>query len=168
MVALDGVRGADRDSVAGAEDREVVFRDGPSLRSDRVLAGEDKRHRGVGGVPWQHELGAAREGPPALGLALGEPVDSASLALPRLLEVFSVWEHGLTDALLVRFGSDAATAPAALRRRASVTARAAMSAIRSSLQRYRAAHPRGGGSQAELAELLHDSFVLLTEGCPAS
>jgi len=131
----------------------------------RALAGRPRDE-----APTESVLAALRtligpEGPPALAASLAGPVSGvrARLGLIRLL---TQWEQGIADTLLTRWGIDPATAPAGPRLRATVTACAATSALRGSVQLYRARH--GSGLETDLLmPIVEEAFAVLGAGFPA-
>jgi AcrR family transcriptional regulator len=104
------------------------------------------------------------DGPPALAASLTGPVTGlrARIGLVRLL---AQWEQGIADALLTRWGYQPRQAPDEARLRAVVTACATTSALRSSIQIYRARRPGPGLEPATLIPIVEQAFEVLAAGC---
>lgn len=105
------------------------------------------------------------EGPPALANSLAGPATGirARIVLFRLL---AQWEEGIGDALLARWGAVPGHTSDDLRARATVTAAAATSALRSSVQLYRARYPGGALDPVRILAVVEASFAVLAAGCP--
>ncbi len=96
-------------------------------------------------------------------LESGPSVDP--VAAGRLAEVLVDWEESLSDVLLERFGRETGAAPTPqLALRASVVARAAVSAARATIWTVQLANASGLPT-AEAAEVLRDAFAVLATGC---
>ena len=96
-------------------------------------------------------------------LESGPSVDP--VAARRLAEVLVDWEDSLSDVLLERFGRATGAAPTPqLALRASVVARAAVSAARATIRTVQLANASGSAT-AEMAEVLRDAFAVLAGGC---
>ena len=106
------------------------------------------------------------DGPPALATSLAGPATGirARIVLFRLL---AQWEEGIADTLLSRWGAVPGLSTETLRHQATVTAAAATSALRSSVQVYRS---RYGGTDLHTGRILaviEESFAVLGAGCPS-
>jgi AcrR family transcriptional regulator len=96
-------------------------------------------------------------------LESGPSVDP--VAANRLAEVLVDWEDSLSGVLLERFGRTTGAAPTPqLALRASVVARAAVSAARATIRTVQLANASGLPT-AETAEVLRDAFAVLSAGC---
>jgi AcrR family transcriptional regulator len=104
------------------------------------------------------------DGVPALGASLaGGPAGlRARLGLVRLL---LTWEQGIADTLLARRGLDPGQASDPDRLAAVVTACAATSALRSSVQIYRSRYPGTGLESRDLLPIIEQAFAVLAGGC---
>jgi AcrR family transcriptional regulator len=104
------------------------------------------------------------DGVPALGPSLAGPATGlrARLGLMRLL---IDWEQGIADTLLARRGLDPAQAAEPDRLSAVVTACAATSALRSSVQLYRRRYPGVGLDSPDLIPIVEQAFAVLAGGC---
>lgn len=125
--------------------------------------------RPAGEPPLESILAALRtvlgdDGPHRIADDLAGP--GASLrSLAGLVRMLAQWERGIADTLLTRWGVDRTSATEAQQLRASVTAAAAMAALRTSVQAYRARY--GGPLDARLlTPILEQAFTTLGEGCP--
>jgi hypothetical protein len=107
------------------------------------------------------------DGPPALGASLTGPATGirARLGLVRLLVQ---WEQGIADTLLTRQGLDPGQAPEADRLSAVVTACAATSALRSSVQIYRSRYGGTGLETERLVPIIEQAFAVLASGFSGS
>ena len=104
--------------------------------------------------------GLHRSGRPGQLAALTPPAGTAPTG--RMLQVFAEWESGLIEVLLAREPSEH-DEHAVLR--AEVTARAALAALRSAANRYRAvADP---ADESAYAALVVEAFNVLAQGCSA-
>ena len=89
----------------------------------------------------------------------------APVAASRLAKVLVDWEDRLSDVLLDRFVGMTGAAPTQeLVLRASVVARAAVSAIRASIRMVQIANS-SGSPEADTAETLREAFEILADGC---
>ena len=102
-------------------------------------------------------------GPPALLASLARPVAGVRARL-SLLRLLADWEQGMADMLLTRAGFDPAKAPESERLRAVVTACAATSALRASVQIYRVRYPGRGLDTARLLPIVEQAFATLEAG----
>jgi AcrR family transcriptional regulator len=114
-------------------------------------------------TPWSAILAALRtligpDGPPALAQSLASPVEGirARLSMIRLL---AEWEQGIADTLITRADHQPATEQDRLR--AVVTACAATSALRASVQIYRSRYPGRGIDTARLLPIVEQPFAVL-------
>jgi AcrR family transcriptional regulator len=107
------------------------------------------------------------DGVPALGGSLAGPAAGirARLGLVRLLVQ---WEQGIADTLLARRGLSPGQAPEAERLRAVVTACAATSALRSSVQIYRGRYGGNGLDAERLVPIIEQAFAVLASGFSGS
>lgn len=106
------------------------------------------------------------DGPPSVAASLTGP-GSGLRARLGLLRLLAAWEQGIADTLLTRRGLDPASAPEADRLAAVVTACAATSALRSSVQVYRGRYPGDALDRERLIPIVEQAFTLLAEGFPA-
>jgi AcrR family transcriptional regulator len=110
-------------------------------------------------------LGALRtligpDGPPALAASLAHPVTGLRARM-NLIRLLAEWEQGIADTLLIRSGPDVAGDEQRLR--AVVTACAATSALRASIQIYRGRNPGRGLDTAELLPIIEQAFAVLDQ-----
>jgi AcrR family transcriptional regulator len=104
------------------------------------------------------------DGPPDLASSMAGSLDGARARI-SLVRLLADWEEGIADTLLARRGMNPATAAQADRLRAVVTACAATSALRSSVQIYRTQHPDPVLSPVHLAPIIDQAFAVLVDGC---
>ena len=96
-------------------------------------------------------------------LESGPAVDP--VAASRLAKVLVDWEDRLSDVLLDRFVRVTGTAPTQeLVLRASVVARAAVSAVRASIRLVQIAN-ESGSPETDTAATLREAFEILADGC---
>jgi AcrR family transcriptional regulator len=115
-------------------------------------------------------LGALRtligpDGPPALAASLAHPVTGLRARM-HLIRLLAEWEQGIADTLLIRGGLDSGGSDVAgeeQRLRAVVTACAATSALRASIQIYRGRNPGRGVETAELLPIIEQAFAVLDQ-----
>lgn len=123
------------------------------------------RHRPADEPPLLSILAALRTVLGSAGIAgdLAGPVANLR-ALAGLVRLLTQWERGITDTLLARWDVDRTSATEAQQLRASVTACAATSALRASVQSYRARY--GGPLDPRLLlPIVEQAFATLNEGC---
>ncbi|HEU5332740.1 MAG TPA: TetR family transcriptional regulator [Actinocrinis sp.] len=103
-------------------------------------------------------------GPPEIAASLAGSLTGARARL-GLVRLLADWEGGIADALLARRGLDPATAPEADRLRAVVTACAATSALRASVQTHRTQYPDLPLDPRRLTPIVDQAFAVLADGC---
>jgi hypothetical protein len=82
-----------------------------------------------------------------------------------LVRVLLTWEQGIADTLLARRGLDPGQACDPDRLAAVVTACAATSALRSSVQIYRSRYPGTGLETRDLLPIIEQAFAVPDGGC---
>lgn len=103
-------------------------------------------------------------GPPEIAASLAGSLGGARARI-GLVRLLADWEQGIADTLLVRRGLDPATAPEADRLRAVITACAATSALRASVQAYRSQNPGLPLDPRRLTPIVDQAFAVLSDGC---
>jgi hypothetical protein len=99
------------------------------------------------------------DGPPALAQSLASPAGiRARLSIVRLL---AEWEQGIADTLLIRAGIESPGEEDQLH--AVVTACAATSALRASVQIYRGRYPGRGLDTTRLLPIVEQAFAVLLD-----
>lgn len=105
------------------------------------------------------------DGPPRVIFRLRTDAPGGALGR-RVFGILAEWEQTMIDTLLERWGEDPVQADSGVALRASVTARAATSALRASIQSVRIGDADGRHDVGDFPNIVRRAFGVLADGCP--